>query len=85
MKIQQMSETEYRTPTQRWRALTTRDARADGHFVYSVATTGVYCRPACPSRLAARANIAFYNSAADAERAGFRPCKRCTPLSLIHI
>lgn len=79
MKIQPRSETEYRTATQRWRALTARDPRADGRFVYSVATTGIYCRPACPSRLASRANIKFHDSAADAERAGFRPCKRCTP------
>ncbi len=52
---------------------------ADGQFVYSVATTGVYCRPSCPSRQPLRANVRFHDSCADAERAGFRPCKRCQP------
>ena len=69
----------YQTTDARWLALQNRDPLADGHFVYSVATTGIYCRPACPSKLALRANIAFHHSCADAENAGFRPCKRCQP------
>jgi AraC family transcriptional regulator, regulatory protein of adaptative response / methylated-DNA-[protein]-cysteine methyltransferase len=73
------TKTTFATASQRWRALTQRDRRADGHFVYSVTTTGIYCRPGCPSRLAARANIAFHDTPAEAERAGFRPCKRCHP------
>jgi len=56
-----------------------RDASADGAFVYSVATTGVYCRPSCASRHARPENVAFHASPAAAERAGFRPCKRCEP------
>lgn len=56
-----------------------RDKRADGHFVYSVKTTGVYCRPHCPARLAKRQNVAFYDTTEQAKRAGFRPCKRCRP------
>jgi AraC family transcriptional regulator, regulatory protein of adaptative response / methylated-DNA-[protein]-cysteine methyltransferase len=63
----------------RWQALTTRDAKADGAFVYAVETTGVYCRPACPSRLAKPENIRFFATPAEAEAAGFRPCKRCKP------
>jgi AraC family transcriptional regulator of adaptative response/methylated-DNA-[protein]-cysteine methyltransferase len=63
----------------RWRAVTSRDARADGEFFYSVKTTGVYCRPSCASRAPRPANVAFHRTAADAERAGFRPCKRCKP------
>lgn len=63
----------------RWTALVTRDPDADGTFVYSVKTTGVYCRPTCPSRLANRENVTFHDSPSDAERAGFRPCKRCKP------
>ncbi|HYL69977.1 MAG TPA: methylated-DNA--[protein]-cysteine S-methyltransferase, partial [Candidatus Dormibacteraeota bacterium] len=63
----------------RWTALATRDARADGRFFYSVKTTGVYCRPSCAARLPRPANVAFHASAAAAERAGFRPCKRCRP------
>ncbi len=64
---------------QRWQAIRTRDARADGTFYYSVKTTGVYCRPSCGSRPARPENIAFHATRADAERAGFRPCKRCKP------
>jgi AraC family transcriptional regulator of adaptative response/methylated-DNA-[protein]-cysteine methyltransferase len=63
----------------RWRAVQQHDAAADGAFVYAVRTTGVYCRPSCGSRRPNRANVAFYDSRAAAERAGFRPCKRCRP------
>jgi len=63
----------------RWAMVVARDRRADGSFYYSVATTGVYCRPSCPSRLARPANVRFHATAADAERAGFRPCRRCRP------
>jgi AraC family transcriptional regulator, regulatory protein of adaptative response / methylated-DNA-[protein]-cysteine methyltransferase len=63
----------------RWRAIERRDRAADGTFVYSVRTTGVYCRPSCAARLPRRENVAFHASCADAERAGFRPCKRCRP------
>jgi AraC family transcriptional regulator of adaptative response/methylated-DNA-[protein]-cysteine methyltransferase len=54
------------------------DARCDGSFVYSVATTGVYCRPSCSAR-PKRENVRFHATWADAEAAGFRPCKRCKP------
>ncbi len=63
----------------RWRAVVARDRASDGKFYYSVATTGVYCRPSCASRRAKPENIAFHATGADAERAGFRPCKRCKP------
>jgi len=63
----------------RWEAVKARDATFDGKFYYSVATTGVYCRPSCASRRARRENVAFHASCAEAERAGFRPCKRCKP------
>lgn len=62
-----------------WAQVTSRDATADGSFVYAVRTSGVYCRPACPSRLPLRRNVAFYESTAAAESAGFRACKRCRP------
>ncbi|MEP7311408.1 MAG: bifunctional DNA-binding transcriptional regulator/O6-methylguanine-DNA methyltransferase Ada [Pseudomonadota bacterium] len=67
------------TDTQRWTAVQTRDRAADGAFVYAVRTTGIYCRPSCPSRRALRANVSFHADAAAAERAGFRACKRCRP------
>jgi AraC family transcriptional regulator, regulatory protein of adaptative response / methylated-DNA-[protein]-cysteine methyltransferase len=63
----------------RWRAVVRRDRSADGTFVYSVRTTGVYCRPSCAARLPRRENVAFHANCAEAERAGFRPCKRCRP------
>ncbi|HET7501006.1 MAG TPA: bifunctional DNA-binding transcriptional regulator/O6-methylguanine-DNA methyltransferase Ada [Kofleriaceae bacterium] len=63
----------------RWAAVRARDASADGTFVYSVKTTGVYCRPSCAARPARPENVAFHASTAAAERAGFRPCKRCKP------
>src|SRR5208282_6598922 len=69
----------YASPSQRWQAVTGRDRRADGVFYYSVATTGIYCRPSCASRLALRENVRFHDSRFAAERAGFRPCKRCRP------
>src|SRR5438309_3413614 len=62
-----------------WSAVERRDRAADGTFVYSVRTTGVYCRPSCAARLPRRDNVAFYKTCTDAERAGFRPCKRCRP------
>jgi AraC family transcriptional regulator of adaptative response/methylated-DNA-[protein]-cysteine methyltransferase len=63
----------------RWSALVAKDKRADGQFFYSVRTTGVFCRPSCPSRLARRENVAFHLTCDAAEAAGFRPCKRCRP------
>jgi AraC family transcriptional regulator of adaptative response/methylated-DNA-[protein]-cysteine methyltransferase len=63
----------------RWQAVVTHDRRADGAFYYSVATTGVYCRPSCGARLPRRENVAFHVTTGDAERAGFRACKRCRP------
>jgi AraC family transcriptional regulator, regulatory protein of adaptative response / methylated-DNA-[protein]-cysteine methyltransferase len=63
----------------RWGAVSRRDRSADGAFVYSVKTTGVYCRPSCGARLPRRENVHFHASCEEAERAGFRPCKRCRP------
>ena len=63
----------------RWRAVTTRDDPADGTFVYAVKTTGVFCRPTCPSRRPKPENVLFFDDAAAAARAGFRACRRCHP------
>lgn len=62
-----------------WEQVVRRDRAADGRFVYAVRTTGVYCRPSCPSRRPLRANVAFFPGTTLAERAGFRPCRRCRP------
>jgi AraC family transcriptional regulator of adaptative response/methylated-DNA-[protein]-cysteine methyltransferase len=63
----------------RWQQVLARDPLADGRFVYAVRSTKIYCRPTCPSRRPARAGVDFFLTAADAERAGFRACKRCKP------
>src|SRR5512134_785735 len=63
----------------RWAAVVARDPKADGEFIYSVKTTGVYCRPSCAARTPLPENVQFHLTAADAERAGFRPCRRCRP------
>src|SRR5882724_3361741 len=60
-------------------AVDARDARFDGVFFVGITTTRVYCRPVCPSRLAYDRHRRFFDSAAAAERAGFRPCLRCRP------
>jgi AraC family transcriptional regulator of adaptative response/methylated-DNA-[protein]-cysteine methyltransferase len=62
-----------------WAALQGRDAGAAGGFFYGVRTTGVYCRPGCTSRLPRRTNTVFFETLAEAEAAGLRPCKRCRP------
>ena len=63
----------------RWAAVLRKDRSADGSFFYSVRTTGVYCRPSCAARPARRENVRFHASCEEAEKAGFRPCKRCRP------
>ncbi|MEQ1775922.1 MAG: bifunctional DNA-binding transcriptional regulator/O6-methylguanine-DNA methyltransferase Ada [Burkholderiales bacterium] len=63
----------------RWTVVVARDPAADGTFFYAVKTTGVYCRPSCAARRARPENVRFYATCADAERAGFRACKRCKP------
>ncbi|KAF7944387.1 hypothetical protein EAE96_010784 [Botrytis aclada] len=67
------------TSTRRYQALVSRDPLAHSSFIYSVITTKIYCRPTCPSRLARRANIIFHETAKEAEKDGFRACKRCRP------
>ena len=62
-----------------WRATVTRDARADGTFVLAVRSTHIYCRPSCPARRPLRRNVVFFQTGAEAEKQGFRPCLRCRP------
>jgi AraC family transcriptional regulator of adaptative response/methylated-DNA-[protein]-cysteine methyltransferase len=63
----------------RWKALASRDAAADGTFVYAVTSTGVYCRPSCPSRRPRADRVRFFDTTTEARQAGFRACKRCRP------
>src|ERR1700761_8998505 len=62
-----------------WAVLTKRAARNTAGFLYAVHTTGIYCRPGCASRLPKRHNVNFFPNVAAAEKAGYRPCKRCRP------
>lgn len=63
----------------RWEAVCTRNGEHDGAFVYAVTTTGVYCRPSCPSRRPHRRNVVFFALTREARTAGYRPCRRCRP------
>ncbi|MFD1197815.1 bifunctional DNA-binding transcriptional regulator/O6-methylguanine-DNA methyltransferase Ada [Brucella gallinifaecis] len=74
-----MLKSENDTDAGRWRQVLSRDKGADGQFVYAVRTTGIYCRPSCPSRRGKRENVEFFNRCEEAEQAGFRPCMRCRP------
>jgi AraC family transcriptional regulator of adaptative response / DNA-3-methyladenine glycosylase II len=66
-------------PDQCYRAVTSRDARFDGWFFTAVTSTRIYCRPSCPARTPKRSNVRFFTTAAAAQLAGFRACKRCRP------
>jgi len=63
----------------RWKALAARDAAYDGFFVVAVKSTGVYCRPSCPSRRPRADRVKFFDTTSEARQAGFRACKRCRP------
>src|SRR4051812_18411590 len=75
----EMNIVNYDSDEARWAAVQRRDKDADGAFYYSVKSTGVYCRPSCAARPALRRNVAFHDSCAAAEAAGFRACLRCKP------
>ncbi len=63
----------------RWKAVLSRDRMADSTFVYAVSSTGIYCKPSCVSRRPRRDRVVFFDAPADAQRAGYRACKRCRP------
>jgi AraC family transcriptional regulator of adaptative response/methylated-DNA-[protein]-cysteine methyltransferase len=69
----------FQSDDEKWQAVLKRDPAADDKFYYSVRTTGVYCRPSCAARLARRENVRFHATTAEAEKCGFRACKRCRP------
>jgi AraC family transcriptional regulator, regulatory protein of adaptative response / methylated-DNA-[protein]-cysteine methyltransferase len=71
-----------RGDNQWWQAVQARDASQDGRFVFAVSSTGVYCRPSCPSRRPRRENVSFFRQPEEAERAGYRACLRCRPKSV---
>jgi AraC family transcriptional regulator, regulatory protein of adaptative response / methylated-DNA-[protein]-cysteine methyltransferase len=67
------------TTDARWAKVLAKDATADGAFFYAVITTGIYCKPSCPSRRANPVNVRFYDTAVQAQAAGYRACMRCKP------
>lgn len=69
----------FATDEARWQAIATRNPKADGHFLFAVRTTGIYCWPSCRSRPALRHNVEYFDTAAQAAAVGYRPCKRCKP------
>lgn len=69
----------FATPEDRWQAVQDRNRLANGVFVYAVKTTGIYCRPSCASRQPLKKNVIFFNTSSEASRAGYRPCRRCSP------
>lgn len=80
MMVRSIEQTDrYATDDARYRAVEARDRAADGQFIMAVTTTGVYCRPHCPSRTPKRPNVRFYRRPEEARAAGFRACRRCDP------
>ena len=65
-----------------WQAVLARDANQDGSFVFAVSSTGIYCRPSCPSRRPRRENVTFFRKSDEAEKAGYRACLRCRPKAI---
>jgi AraC family transcriptional regulator of adaptative response/methylated-DNA-[protein]-cysteine methyltransferase len=78
-RVHEMNATPNLNAARRWQAVLERDSSRDGTFVFAVASTGVFCRPSCPSRRPRRENVQFFEHAAAAERAGYRACLRCRP------
>jgi len=74
-----MTKNQNLTDDQRWQIALAKDRRYDGAFVTGVHSTGIYCRPSCPARAPHRKNVRFYANPEDAEAAGLRACKRCSP------
>src|SRR4051812_42355822 len=68
-----------RMMTNRWNTVLARNTKADGSFVYAVSSTGIYCRPSCASRRPHRDRVVFFDTTDEAQRAGYRACRRCHP------
>lgn len=75
----EMTSTQFTTDDARWNAVCKNNSDADGAFYYAVKTTGIYCRPSCRSKLPNRANVEYFTICKEAEKAGYRACKRCNP------
>lgn len=78
-KLSSLAGSDPRAERRCWRAVETRDPRADSFFVYAVRSTRIYCRPSCPSRRPRQGQVVFFRAPEAAEREGYRPCRRCRP------
>lgn len=81
-EAEDMTQLNKPTADSQWQSVLARDSGQDGKFVFAVSSTGVYCRPSCPSRRPRRENVAFFHSTQEAERAGYRACLRCRPKAI---
>jgi AraC family transcriptional regulator of adaptative response/methylated-DNA-[protein]-cysteine methyltransferase len=82
LNLTEAAEMTRNNQTQQWQAVLARDAGQDGKFVFAVSSTGVYCRPSCPSKRPRRENVTFFRQPDEAEKAGYRACLRCRPKAI---
>src|SRR5881394_10006 len=79
LNLTEVPDMSHASEIRQWEAVMSRDPNQDGRFVFAVSSTGVYCRPSCPSRRPRRENVTFFAKPQEAESAGFRACLRCRP------
>src|SRR5437773_4502064 len=82
LNLMEVSDMSRASEIRQWEAVMSRDPNQDGRFVFAVSSTGVYCRPSCPSRRPRRENVTFFRAPDAAEKAGYRACLRCRPKAI---
>src|SRR5438105_2046423 len=82
LNLTEVPDMSHASEIRQWEAVMSRDPNQDGRFVFAVSSTGVYCRPSCPSRRPRRENVTFFRKPDEAERAGYRACLRCRPRAI---
>src|SRR2546425_4931671 len=82
LNLTEVPDMSHASEIRQWEAVMSRDPNQDGRFVFAVSSTGVYCRPSCPSRRPRRENVTFFRRPEEAERAGYRACLRCRPKAI---
>src|SRR5438445_8383296 len=82
LNLTEVPDMSHASEIRQWEAVMSRDPNQDGRFVFAVSSTGIYCRPSCPSKRPRRENVTFFRAPQEAERTGFRECLRCRPKSV---
>src|SRR5712691_3253075 len=82
LNLTEVPDMSHASEIRQWEAVMSRDPNQDGRFVFAVSSTGVYCRPSCPSRRPRRENVTFFPKPDEAEKAGYRACLRCRPRAI---